>query len=283
LLFDKPSPRRVRSNCSTVPGGLFLLVQPTGSRYWRFKYRINGKEKMLALGVYPVVPLKLARERRADARRLVSGADPSAKRQAEKISRSDTFEAIAREWLALQEHQLSTSTLDKVKGTFETLIFMRLGDRPITTIKASDLLATLRKIEERGTYETTHRAKHRSGRSFVMQSRHAARSTTCRPIGAALAPVVSTNRAALTDPVRVGELLRAIDGYRGASTTAYSLVPASSALPPVVALHILLATKQSGDRIIVAAFVRAVGIAYNLRMVRESLLIEWRKSRVHCC
>jgi Arm DNA-binding domain len=80
--------------------GLFPLVQPTGSLYWRFKYRINVKEKLLALGVYCNVPLRLARELREEARRLIeSGIDPSAKRQAEKISRLDMFEAIAREWL----------------------------------------------------------------------------------------------------------------------------------------------------------------------------------------
>jgi integrase len=209
--------------------GLFLLVQPTGSRCWRFKYRFNGKEKLLALGVYPDVPLKLARDRRDEARRLVAdGIDPSAKRQAEKLSRSDTFEAIAREWLALQEHQLSTATFKKAKWTFETLIFPRLGDRPIATIKAPDLLATLRKIEARGTYETTHRAKQRCGQvfRFAIATGRAERDISADLRGA-LAPVATKNRAALTDPARVAELLRAIDGYRGSPTTTYALKLAS--------------------------------------------------------
>jgi len=222
----KPAPRAVKLFDGR---GLFLLLQPTGSRYWRFKYRINGKEKLLALGVYPDVPLKLARERREEARRLVaSGIDPSAKRQAEKSAKSDTFEAIAREWLALQEHQLSAATFSKARWTFETLIFPRLGDKHIATIKAPDLLATLRKIEERGTYETTHRAKQRCGQIFryAIATGRAEHDVTADLRGA-LAPVVTKSRAALTDPSRVGELLRAIDGYRGAPTTAYALKLAS--------------------------------------------------------
>ncbi len=209
--------------------GLFLLVQPTGSRCWRFKYRFNGKEKLLALGVYPDVPLKLARDRRDEARRFVAdGIDLSAKRQAEKHSRTDTFGAIAREWLALQEHQLSAATFKKAKWTFETLLFPRLGDRPIAAIKAPDLLATLRKIEARGTYETTHRAKQRCGQvfRFAIATGRAERDISADLRGA-LAPVATKNRAALTDPSRVAELLRAIDGYRGSPTTTYALKLAS--------------------------------------------------------
>jgi integrase len=222
----KPAPRAIKLFDGR---GLFLLLQPTGARYWRFKYRINGKEKLLALGVHPDVPLILARERREEARRQVaSGVDPSAKRQAEKIARSDTFGAIAREWLALQKHQLSPATFSKAQWTFETLIFPRLGDLPITSIKAPDLLATLRKIEERGTYETTHRAKQRCGQIFryaIATGR--AEHDISADLRGALAPVVTRNRAALTDPVRVGELLRAIDAYSGAPTTAYALKLAS--------------------------------------------------------
>lgn len=209
--------------------GLFLLLKPSGSRYWRFKYRVNGEEKLLALGVYPDVSLKLARDRREEARRLVAnGIDPGAKRQAEKLSRTDTFEAIAREWLALQEHQLSPATFKKAQWTFETLLFPRLGSQPIAMIKAPDLLAALRKIEARGTYETTHRAKQRCGQIFryaIATGR--AEHDISADLRGALAPVVTKNRAALTDPARVAELLRAIDGYRGAPTTAYALKLAS--------------------------------------------------------
>jgi len=80
-------------------GGLFILVHPSGARWWRFKFRVAGKEKLLSFGVYPDVPLKLARERRDEARRqLASGIDPSVKRRTETIAESDSFEAVAREW-----------------------------------------------------------------------------------------------------------------------------------------------------------------------------------------
>ena len=127
--------------------GLFLLLKPTGSRYWRFKYRVNGKEKLLALGVYPDVSLKLARDRREEARRLVAnGIDPGAKRQAEKLSKTDTFEAIAREWLALQEHQLSPATFKKAQWTFETLLFPRLGSQPIAAFHQCRLWSIKRRL-----------------------------------------------------------------------------------------------------------------------------------------
>jgi len=187
--------------------GLFLLVTPTGSRCWRLKYRFEGREKLLALGVYPDVPLRLARDRREEARQLVArGIDPSAKRQAEKASRADTFEAIAREWLALQGQKLAPATFKKAQWTFEQLIFPRLGKRPIASITAPDLLATLRKIEERGTHETTHRAKQRCGQIFryAIATNRAERDISADLRGA-LAPVVTRNRAALTDPADVAE------------------------------------------------------------------------------
>jgi len=113
------------------------------------------------------VPLKLARDRREEARQqLAAGIDPGAKRKAEKVAQGDTFEAIAREWLALQEPKLAPATFAKAVWTLETLIFPGLGKRPIAKISAPDLLTVLRKIEVRGTYETAHRAKQRCGQVF---------------------------------------------------------------------------------------------------------------------
>lgn len=101
--------------------GLFMLVTPTGGRLWRFRYRLGGVEKLLTLGAYPDVTLKRAREKREDARKLVAdGVDPSAKRKAEKALQADTFEAIAREWLALQSKCLATETME-ILGTSEEL------------------------------------------------------------------------------------------------------------------------------------------------------------------
>src|SRR5450432_616905 len=207
----KPGPKAIKIFDGR---GLYLLLSPNGSRGWRFKYRVDGREKLISFGIYPDVPLKLARDRREEARQqLAAGIDPGAKRKAEKVAQGDTFEAIAREWLALQEPKLAPATFAKARWTLETLIFPGLGKRPIAKITAPDLLTVLRKIEVRGTYETAHRAKQRCGQVF----RYAiATGRTVHDITAdlrgALAPVVTTNHAAVTDPGRVGELLRAIQG-----------------------------------------------------------------------
>ncbi len=209
--------------------GLYLLLSPNGARWWRFKYRIDGREKLISLGIYPDVPLKLARDRREEARReLAAGIDPGAKRQAEKAAQVDTFEPIAREWLALQEAKLAPATFAKAVWTLETLIFPGLGNRPIAKITAPDLLAVLRKIEVRGPYETAHRAKQRCGQVFryAIATGRAVHDITADLRGA-LAPVVTTNHAAVTDPARVGELLRSIDGYRGKAATRYALTLAA--------------------------------------------------------
>jgi integrase len=200
-------------------------MQRLKPRWWRFKYRIDGREKLISLGIYPDVPLKLARDRREEARRqLAAGIDPGVKRQAEKAAQGDTFEAIAREWLALQEPKLAPATYARAVWTVETLIFPGLGNRPIAKITAPDLLAVLRKIEVRGTYETAHRAKQRCGQVFLyaIATGRAVHDITADLRGA-LAPVVTTNHAAVTEPARAGELLRAIDGYRGNAATRYAL------------------------------------------------------------
>lgn len=205
--------------------GMFLLLNPNGTRYWRFRYRINGKEKMVSLGVYPEVTLKLARERRDKYRRQIfDGIDPSEQRKAAKSAISDTFEAVAREWLALQSKTdtrknrpaLSKTTLEKALYIFEKLIFPYLGSRPIKAITVHELLRMLKRIEDRGHHETCHRAKQRCGQIFryAIITGRAERDLTSDLRGA-LAPVATRNLAAVTEPAKVGELLRAIDGYSG--------------------------------------------------------------------
>lgn len=203
--------------------GLFLLVTPPGGRLWRFKFRYGGVEKLLAIGAYPDVPLKRAHERRDDARRLLAeGIDPSAKRQAERAAQADTFKAIALEWLAKQK--LADSTREKAEWTFETLLFPYLGAKQITSITAPDVLAALRRIEAQGKHETAHRAKQRASQVFryAIATGRAEHDVTADLRGA-LAPVETQHFAAITDPQRVGELLRAIDGYVGQPSVAAAL------------------------------------------------------------
>lgn len=205
--------------------GLFIIVNPNGSRWWRFRYTLDGKERGISLGVYPDVPLALARKRRDEARELVAdGIDPSYKRQAEKSARADTFQAIADQWLALQKDHLKPITFSKAQRLMEHFIYPRVGSRPISKITAPELLACLRKIEARGTRETAHRAKQRCGQIFryAIATGRAEQDLTAHLRGA-LAPVVTKNHAALTDPAQVADLLRAIAGYCGHPPTAYAL------------------------------------------------------------
>jgi hypothetical protein len=168
-------------------GGLYLLINPNGSLWWRLKYRFDGREKLLSLGVYPHVSLQQARSRREDAKRAIaSGVDPSAKRQAEKSGAANTFESIAREWLALQRKKLAPATYDKAVWTFETLLFPYIGSRPVAKLGAVDVLKVLRRIEVRGHHETAHRARQRCAQVFryAVQTERADRDvTTDRRLG----------------------------------------------------------------------------------------------------
>jgi integrase len=205
--------------------GLYLEVTPTGSRLWRLKFRYDGRENRLALGAHPSTSLKQARERRDAARRLLDeGIDPSSKRKAEKLATANTFEAVAREWLALQKGKLAPATYEKAEWTFGTLVFPYIGSRPIAKLGPGEVLKVLKRIEHRGIHETAHRTRQRCAQvfRFAVQTERAERDVTADLRGA-LAPVVSEHHAAVTAPARVGELLRAIDGYSGHAVTAYAL------------------------------------------------------------
>jgi integrase len=209
--------------------GLFLLVTKAGGRLWRFKYRFKGRENLLSLGSYPDVPLKLARDRRDEARKQVAaGIDPSAKRKAEKTSRADTFEAVAREWLALQEKAQAASTFVKARWLLEDILFPYIGSKQIALITASEVLSAVRKMEARGKHETAHRAvwKARQVFKYAIRTDRATNDPTSS-LGGALVPQKVLHRPAITSPPQVGELLRAIDGYSGqpASEAALKLAP----------------------------------------------------------
>jgi integrase len=203
--------------------GLYLLVTPTGGRLWRLRFRYAGRENMLSLGAYPDVSLKGARERCDDTRKLIAnGVDPSDQRKAERAGLENTFQAIAQEWLAKQK--FAGATLEKAEWTFNDLIFPHLGSKPVALITAPDVLQALRPLEARGKHETAHRTKQRISQvlRYAVATGRAVHDVTASLRGA-LAPIVVTNRAALTDPKAVGGLLRAIDGYAGQPSTEYAL------------------------------------------------------------
>jgi integrase len=206
-------------------GGLYLLLNPDGSRWWRFKYRIFGREKLLSLGVYPEITLKRARDRRDEARRLIAdGVDPALKRQAEKQAAGENFESVAREWLKLQEDKLTPGSLGRERDRLEDFIFPYLGKRPIAQIKAPELLSALRRVEARGTIETAHRTKSVCSRVFryAIATGRAERDVAADLKGA-LRPAITRNFPSITEPARIGELLRAIDGYLGQASVACAL------------------------------------------------------------
>lgn len=129
--------------------GLYLLVNSNGARLWRFKYRFDGVEKLLALGSYPEVSLKLARARREDARALLaSNVDPNQRRRADKAASADTFAAVAEEWLQTKKATLSDSTWQRDRDQLVKMVGPYLGARPIAQIEAPELLAVLRRLEK---------------------------------------------------------------------------------------------------------------------------------------
>ncbi|MCZ6873077.1 MAG: integrase arm-type DNA-binding domain-containing protein [bacterium] len=209
--------------------GLYLEVSPAGGKWWRFKYRIDGKEKRLSLGVYPDINLKDARDRRDEARKLVAnGIDPSAKRKAEKAVREEsganTFQVIAREWWSKQVSGWSEIHAENVLARLEKNIFPWLGREPIAAISAPDLLVVVRKIEKRGAIETAHRTLSICGQIFryaIVTGR--AERDVAADLRGALEPVRKKHLAAIVEPKRVGELLREINAYEGTLTVKCAL------------------------------------------------------------
>jgi integrase len=196
--------------------GLFLLVHPNGSKYWRLKYRFGGKEKTLALGVYPEVSLADAREKRSDARNLLrNGIDPSAARRQEK-ARSANETSNSFWWFETRLEGKSKSHRDRSWRLMENDLFPDLGSRPVSQITAPELLATLRKVEKRGAVDMAYRARQTAGQVFryAIATGRAERDPSADLRGA-LKSRTKTHYAAITEPKEVGQLLLAIDGYSG--------------------------------------------------------------------
>jgi integrase len=205
--------------------GLFLLVKPSGVRLWRFKYVYSRVEKLLSLGAYPDVTLKRARAKRDEARRLVADAiDPSARRRAERSAQAETFAAVAEEWLQTKKETLTESTWLRDRDQLVKLVGPYLGTRPIAEIETPELLAVLKRLEKRGVRDTAHRVRAVCGRVFryAIATGRAKRDISADLKGA-LAPKATQSYAAITDPAKVGQLMRAIEGYDGQRTTHAAL------------------------------------------------------------
>jgi len=209
-------------------GGLFLYVTPSGGKLWRLKYRYGEKEKLLALGSYPAITLYDARRRRDDARKqLAHGIDPGAVRKAQKQSdtaETETFEVIAREWHMKFSQSWTPGHALTIMSRLERDIFPWIGTRPISDIKAPELLTVLRRVESRGALETAHRVRTIAGQVFrYAVSTGRAERDPSGDLRGALPQPGEKHHAAITDPKEVAPLLRALDGYSGHYVTKCAL------------------------------------------------------------
>ena len=209
--------------------GLYLEVSPKGGKWWRFKYRFRGKEKRISLGTYPDTKLAKAREKRDEARTLVSeDIDPSQHKKAHKAAQANlsanSFELVALEWHSKKSPTWSQIHADNIMGRLKRDVFPWLGQRPIAEITAPELLQVIRRIEDRGAHETAHRVLSNCGEVFryAIATGRAERDVAADLRGA-LQPAIKKHLAAVTEPKRVGELLRMIDGYQGTLTVRCAL------------------------------------------------------------
>lgn len=208
-------------------GGLYLEISPAGGKWWRYKYRIEGKEKRLSLGTYPDTSLAEARERHAEARKQVAaGIDPSTHRQAEKAAgcerAANSFEVVAREWLGKQSWVEKYKV--KIAAWMDNDVFPWLGKRPIADLTAPDFLKVARRVEERGAIESAHRIMQNCGQimRYAIATGRAERNPVADLKGALTTPT-KKHHAAITDPGQLGGLLRAIEGYAGDASTRAAL------------------------------------------------------------
>jgi integrase len=220
----KPDVRAIKLSDA---GGLHLLIQPHGSKLWRMAYRFVGKQRTLAIGIYPTVGLQEAREQRDAAKRLLAkGIDPSAQRRLDRQSAAsgNTFKTVAQEVLEkLVKEGRAPRTLDKLRWLLD-FAYPSIGERRVTEITAPELLSVLRKVEVRGRYETARRLRSTCGMVFryAIATGRAERDPSADLRGALTAPRVN-HRSAIVDPTAIGALLRAIEGFDGQPTTKAAL------------------------------------------------------------
>jgi integrase len=202
-------------------GGLYLLMNPNGSRWWRLDYRFGGKRKTLSMGVYPDTGLADARAKRDSARKLLAaGSDPGLQRKAAKMigeeRAANSFEVVAREWLAVKAHEWTVRQHDKERDRLQNHAFPWIGKLPVTEIGVAEIRPLLDRIAKRGHLEQAHRLRFQLSRvfQFAVATERASRDPAA-DLKAVLPSRRKKNYATITDPAKVGELLRAIDGHGG--------------------------------------------------------------------
>ena len=208
---------------------MYVLVTPDGARYWRLDYRFAGKRRTLALGVYPITTLSAARTGREEARRLLTqDIDPNAAKKAvkraAKVASENTFEAIAREWIANQRHRLAVRYCALLLARLEADVFPHIGSRPIAEIDAPELLDVLRRVEKRGVIETARRLRQICGQVFryAIASSRAKHDPSADLRGALKSPGRPRGHQAM--PLdEVPTFLKALEAYDGDQRTRLAL------------------------------------------------------------
>lgn len=214
-------------------GGLLLEIRPEGGKWWRWRYRFDGKEKMVSLGTYPAVSLADARSRRNEARaQVAAGVDPSQARKAGKAAKVQaqqvavllasgeampgSFEAVARAWLDIRRDEWAPRYFEKIKARLENDVYPYIGTKPVGEVTPPELLALLRRIEARGAIETARRVRETCSLVFRFAiAEGKLTSDPARDLAGALKTHTTRHIPAITDPLRFGELLRSISAYRG--------------------------------------------------------------------
>lgn len=212
-------------------GGLYLLLRPDGARYWRLDYRrpVTKSRNTLSLGVYPEISLADARGRRDDARKLLAnGMDPGRHRKAEKSAglerAANSFEVVAREWLAVREHEWTKRQFEKERARLEKHVFPWIGARAIAELSVSDIRPLIERVAKLGYLEQAHRLRFQLSRvfQFAVATERAERDPAA-DLRAVLPRRSKKNFATITDPSRVAELLKAIEGFTGTFPVACAL------------------------------------------------------------
>jgi integrase len=215
---------RAKSYRLTDGDGMYLEITPSGGKHWRLKYRFGGKEKRLALGSYEETGgtgLKEARTKRAEARALLaSGTDPGeakkADKRAKRIAATNSFEAVSLAWMEERRTQVAAGQYDKTLARFKNDAFPWLGGRPIAELEAPELLDVLKRVDGRGARFTAHRLRSEVSRVFRYGIKHGfCKSDPAHALVGAIPPAQTTHFASITDPAKVGEMLRAFDGFAG--------------------------------------------------------------------
>jgi integrase len=194
---------------------------PNGAKYWRLKYRIAGKEKRLAFGVYPEVRPAIARDKSKEARELIrAGTDPGEEKKACKrravIANSNTFEIVAREWMENRKTLVAPGQYEKTLSRMDNDVLPWLGGRPVSEIDAPEVLVLLRRVDGRGARYTAHRVRSEISRVFryaIATGR--AKNDPARDLIGAIPPAIEKHFASITEPAQVAEMLRAFDGFSG--------------------------------------------------------------------